>query len=76
VIVAPGLLAALPLEAIGGLLAGALLYTVGGVVYAIRRPDPFPSVFGYHEVFHLFVIAGGAAFGAVIWIWVTPLTGR
>jgi hemolysin III len=53
-----------------------VLYTVGGVVYAIRRATPFPSVFGYHEVFHLLVIAGGAAFGAVIWIWVLPVVGR
>ena len=57
-IVAPALLVALPFEAIGGGLAGAALYTIGGVVYAVRRPDPFPSVFGYHEVFHLLVIAG------------------
>jgi len=76
VIAAPALLAALPLEAIGGSLAGAGLYTIGGVVYAIRRPDPFPSIFGYHEVFHLLVIAGATAFGAVIWIWVIPMVGR
>ena len=66
----------LPSITIGGSLAGAGLYTIGGVVYAIRRPDPFPSVFGYHEVFHLLVIAGAAAFGAVIWIWVIPVAGR
>lgn len=35
------------------LLAGGVLYTVGGVVHARRRPDPFPGVFGYHELFHL-----------------------
>lgn len=39
------------------LLAGGLLYTVGAVVYATRRPDPLPRWFGYHEVFHVFVIA-------------------
>jgi hemolysin III len=76
VIAAPSLLVVLPFEAIGGSLVGALLYTIGGIVYTFRRPDPFPSVFGYHEVFHLFVIAGAAAFGAVIWIWVLPLAGR
>jgi hemolysin III len=31
---------------------GGVAYTLGGIVYARRRPDPFPSVFGYHEVFH------------------------
>ena len=76
VIAAPGLLVALPLEAIGSGLAGAVLYTIGGVVYALRRPDPFPSVFGYHEVFHLLVIAGATAFGTVIWVWVVPVAGR
>jgi hemolysin III len=35
---------------------GGLAYTVGAVVYATRRPDPFPRVFGYHEVFHALVI--------------------
>ncbi|HKI91020.1 MAG TPA: hemolysin III family protein, partial [Gaiellaceae bacterium] len=32
--------------------AGGLAYTAGAIVYARRRPDPVPSVFGYHEVFH------------------------
>ncbi len=38
------------------LLAGGLLYTVGAVVYARRRPNPVPHVFGYHEVFHALTI--------------------
>ena len=38
-------------------VAGGVLYTVGAVVYALRRPDPFPKVFGFHEIFHLFVVA-------------------
>lgn len=42
------------------LLTGGLLYTIGGVVYALRRPDPWPRIFGYHEVFHTFVVAGSA----------------
>lgn len=45
---------------------GGLLYTAGAVVYATQRPDPRPAVFGYHEVFHLFVIAAAVAhFSAV-----------
>ena len=45
---------------------GGILYTVGAVVYATQRPDPVPSKFGYHEVFHLLVIgAAGAHFAAV-----------
>jgi hemolysin III len=39
------------------LAGGGLLYTAGAVVYATQRPDPNPAIFGYHEVFHAFVIA-------------------
>ncbi len=39
------------------IIAGGLLYTAGALVYAIRRPDPSPRWFGYHEVFHSFVLA-------------------
>lgn len=38
------------------LAVGGLLYTVGGVVYGMRRPDPWPRWFGFHEVFHTFTI--------------------
>ena len=38
------------------LAAGGLAYTAGAVVYALRRPDPFPRVFGYHELFHALTI--------------------
>ena len=40
------------------IIAGGLLHTIGGLVYARKRPDPWPRVFGFHEVFHLFVVAG------------------
>jgi hemolysin III len=40
-------------------LAGGALYTLGALAYALRRPNPAPAVFGYHEIFHLLVI--GAA---------------
>jgi hemolysin III len=39
---------------------GGLLYTAGALIYATRRPDPWPHTFGYHEIFHLFVIGGAA----------------
>jgi hemolysin III len=38
------------------LAAGGLAYTAGAVVYAWRRPDPLPRVFGYHEVFHALTV--------------------
>ena len=52
--------------AVALLATGGVLYTLGAVVYARRRPDPAPRVFGYHEVFHVLVIAAAAAqFAAV-----------
>ena len=52
--------------------AGGLLYTAGAVVYALRRPDPVPAVFGYHEVFHALVIAAAALQYSVIAFFVLP----
>ncbi len=69
---APVLIRLLPWEAIGLLVGGGVLYTVGALFYALKRPNPFPRVFGYHEIFHLFVIAGGTAFVVMIWGWVVP----
>ena len=51
---------------------GGLLYTVGAVIYATQRPNPNPRVFGYHEVFHLFVIAAAAAHFAAIAFYALP----
>ena len=41
---------------------GGLLYTTGAVIYGLRRPDPVPAVFGYHEVFHLLTVLAGTVF--------------
>jgi hemolysin III len=60
---------------VGGTLlvaAGGLLYTAGAVVYATQRPDPNPAVFGYHVVFHLFVIAAAALQFAAIAFYALP----
>jgi len=72
VLALPAFLAALPWIAVATLLLGGVLYTVGAVVYARKKPDPFPKVWGYHEVFHLFVILGSVAFAACVWIWALP----
>jgi hemolysin III len=45
---------------IAALAASGVLYSLGALVYAVKRPDPFPRVFGYHEVFHALVIAASA----------------
>jgi hemolysin III len=53
-------------------LAGGVAYTAGAVIYALRRPDPFPAVFGYHELFHLFVIAAVACHYVAVAVYVLP----
>ena len=51
---------------------GGVLYTAGAIVYARQRPDPNPAVFGYHEIFHVLVIAAAAAHFAAIAIYALP----
>ena len=46
------------------------MYSVGALVYALKRPDPLPSVFGFHEVFHTLVIAGSAVHFVLIAVYV------
>lgn len=64
--VLPALRALLGPAALALLAAGGIVYSLGAVVYAARRPDPFPRVFGYHEVFHAMVIAAAALHFAVV----------
>lgn len=68
----PQLIAGLPLWPLLLLGAGGLLYSVGAVIYATQRPDPWPATFGFHEVFHGFVIAAAAAHLAAMAGWVLP----
>jgi len=59
----------------GGLalvVAGGLAYTVGAIIFATRRPNPFPATFGYHEVFHLLVITAVACHYAAVAFFVVP----
>jgi hemolysin III len=55
-----------------GLATGGVLYVAGAVIYASGRPNPSPKVFGYHEVFHVLVIAAAALHYAVIAFAVLP----
>lgn len=56
----PQAFAAIDNASIGLIFAGGLLYTIGGLTYILRRPDPFPRIFGFHEVFHVLVIGAVA----------------
>jgi hemolysin III len=48
------------------MVSGGLLYTTGAIVFASRRPDPRPAVFGYHEVWHAFMVAAATCHYAMI----------
>ncbi len=52
--------------------AGGALYTIGAVTYALKRPNPAPHVFGYHEIFHLLVIAAAITHFVAIAAFVLP----
>ena len=53
-------------------LLGGLAYTAGALVYAFRRPNPYPAVFGFHEVFHVLVIAAVACQYSAVAFYVLP----
>ena len=62
------LLHTMPLNSITLLFAGGVIYSLGAILYAIKKPNPFPGVFGFHEIFHLLVIAGAVLHYCVIFI--------
>lgn len=66
------LVAALPPSGVAWLVAGGVVYTIGAIVYATKRPDPIPRVFGYHELWHLFVLGGSACHFVLIARYVLP----
>ena len=68
------IITALPWEGTSLIVLGGLLYTVGGVIYARQSPDPFPAWFGYHEIFHLLVVAASICHYFAIWRYVLPAT--
>lgn len=56
------------LSAVAWLAGGGVVYSLGAVIYAIKWPNPIPKYFGFHEIFHLFVI-GGSACHFVVMYW-------
>ena len=64
------IIGALPWRAFGLLVLSGVLFTAGGAMYAARRPDPFPRVFGYHEVFHAMQLAATALIYLVVVVYV------
>jgi hemolysin III len=66
VVVTPQLAHVIGASGLTLLVAGGLAYTAGAVVYALKRPDPLPALFGYHEIFHALVIAAVACQYSVV----------
>ena len=66
VVATPQLLRSLGAGQLALIVTGGVLYTVGAIVLAARKPDPDPKVFGYHEVWHAFVVAAGLCHYAAI----------
>jgi hemolysin III len=63
---------AIPVGALAWLFAGGLFFTVGAIVYITKKLDFVPGVFGFHEVWHIFVILGCASHYIVIAAFVAP----
>jgi hemolysin III len=70
VIAFPQMAAALPVAPIVLMTTGGVLYTAGAVVFALGRPNPWPRVFGFHEIFHVFVILAAMTHFVAIAGWI------
>jgi hemolysin III len=72
VITTPQLVDRLPVAPLVLLAAGGVLYTTGAIVYALKRPNFSPRVFGFHELFHAFVVGAAVAHFVAMAGWVVP----
>jgi len=68
----PQMHAELPTIALILIGGGGILYTLGAIVFALGRPNPWPTVFGFHEIFHVFVILAAAAHFVAMAFWIMP----
>ena len=68
----PGLVEGAGVAAVALIFIGGILYTLGAVVYATKRPNPSPGTFGFHELFHALTIAAFAAHYLAVWLVVHP----
>lgn len=66
------LVSALPGQAIGWLVAGGVVYTVGAAIFALQRPRLWPGVFSSHELWHVFVLGGSACHFVLMLLFVAP----
>lgn len=54
------------------MLAGGLFYTLGAIIYARKKPNPWPGIFGFHEIFHVMVMAGSFCHYLMIYFYAVP----
>jgi len=66
------ILSNIPPGALAWLVLGGLFYTFGAVIYILKKPDPFPVVFGFHEIWHIFVILGAFSHFALMLLYIAP----
>ena len=74
VVAASAIFEAVPAGGIAWFLAGGIVYSVGALIYGLKRPDPLPGVFGFHELWHLFVLAGSACHFWAMLRYIAPLS--
>ena len=74
VVAASAIFKAIPPGGIAWILGGGLVYTAGAVIYALKRPNLVPGVFGFHELWHLFVLAGSACHFWVMLRYIAPIS--
>jgi hemolysin III len=55
------------------LLAGGLFFSVGAAIYITKRPDPYPGRFGFHEIWHIFVVLGAFSHFVIMAAYIAPL---
>ena len=72
-VAAPTLFRVVPPGGIAWVLAGGVVYSAGALIYGLKRPNPVPGVFGFHELWHLFVVAGSACHFWAVLHYVAPL---
>jgi len=67
---------AMPVQALVWLILGGVFFTLGAVVYMVKKPDWIPDVFGFHEVWHLFVVLGCLCHFILVAVFIAPGTDR
>jgi len=68
----PEMLASLPAGALLWLLFGGIFFTSGAIIYMLKRPDFYPGIFGFHELWHIFVILGCLSHFILVAAYIAP----